>query len=439
MTDPIYPTGLYGLVEHKWNEKRGKIDIIPVLPVKEIFQKMIDTVYHASFLTEERRRIWFRVVYISPKEIGEKDKIRLRYVTTIEFDKPRMFTENELLKLAPAADPTQVLIGVYHKEKSKELEIWGLIEAGTSWWDFTRHESSGGSPPPNAFTLSSKKPGQISISRQGDLLLILDQGRIAESSSSVFYEGHVADFLEKGSQELYKAVCKMVKDKCWDPDGTDDDYPKRAYIYFLERILNRIREKFHGGTLIMVPDEVSVNDTRLTDRIIIKYPCHCDSAWESLSYELMKHRHYFDLHFKLWDNNQITQEEFRQCSIEKMNLEKAEEMVKYAAGFLASLSAVDGAVVITNKLRLLGFGAEIIATSLSLNEIKSITDSEKDIGEYKDIGHFGTRHRSAFRFCSSFEDSVAFIVSQDGEIRITKRVGSEVMLWSNINVGSLGL
>ena len=49
MTYPIYPTGIYDLVGHKWNEKRGKIDITPVLPDKEIFQKMIDTVYHASF------------------------------------------------------------------------------------------------------------------------------------------------------------------------------------------------------------------------------------------------------------------------------------------------------------------------------------------------------------------------------------------------------
>ena len=112
-------------------------------------------------------------------------------------------------------------------------------------------------------------------------------------------------------------------------------------------------------------------------------------------------------------------------------------MVQYALGFLASLSAVDGAVVITNKLRLLGFGAEIIALSPSLNKIKIITDFEKNIGEYREIEHFGTRHRSAFRFCSSFEDSVAFIVSQDGEIKIAKRAGSEVMLWPNINVGYL--
>jgi DNA integrity scanning protein DisA with diadenylate cyclase activity len=73
-----------------------------------------------------------------------------------------------------------------------------------------------------------------------------------------------------------------------------------------------------------------------------------------------------------------------------------------------------------------------------LTRVKVITDFKKNTGESKDIELFGTRHRSAFRFCSSFEDSIAFIVSQDGDIKVTKRVGSEVILWLNISAGSLG-
>lgn len=437
MSNFIYPSDLYEVVSTKWNIKKWEHDIIPAFPSNEIFLNMIEVVYHASFLTEESRRIWFRVVYISPNEI-EKDKIHLRYVRTIKFDEPRIFNVNELLKLAPAADPTQVLIGVYNIENSNELEIWGLIDAGTSWWDFTRRESSGGSPPPNAFTLSSKKPGQINISKEGDLLLILDQGKITESSSGIFYEGKVAAFLERGEQELYNEVCRRINDKCWDPSGRDDAYPKRLYVYFLERVLNRIREKFHGGTLIMVPDEISIDDTRLTDRIVIKYPCHYDSIWESLIYSLKEYRVFYDLDSKLRKKKQITLDEYKQISLEDYGRKKSEEWIKHAAGFLASLSAVDGAIVITEKLRLLGFGAEIIASSPTLSKIKMITNFEKNIGDYNNIELFGTRHRSAFRFCSSFDESVAFIVSQDGEIKIAKRVGSEVILWSNINIGSLG-
>lgn len=433
-----YPDSLYDRFKSQWTKKKWRKEVVPVLPDREIVKNMIETAYHASFLTEERRRQWFRVVYISPEEIeGDKVEFPFEYIKIIKFNNPRIFNVNELLKLAPAADPAQVLIGVYNKGKTKELEIWGLIEEGTSWWDFTSHESSGGSPPPNAFTISSRRPGQISISRQGEVVLELEQGKIVESLANIFSIGPVVNFLERGQQELYREVCEKLGTECWDQEG-DDDYPQRDYIFFLERILNRIREKHHGGTLIMMPDNVTISDTRLKDRINIKYPCHYNSAWEALVYELTTHNIYYDLHFKLWDEKNITNEEYQRCSVEDMNLQEATQIVKYAAGFLASLSAVDGAIVMTNKFRLVGFGAEITATSPSLEKIKVINDFEKSVGEYIDIEHFGTRHRSAFRFCSSFEDSLAFIVSQDGDIKIAKREGSEVLLWPNIKIGSLG-
>jgi len=265
----------------------------------------------------------------------------------------------------------------------------------------------------------------------------LNQGNIVTPSSNVFYTGPIADFLEKGQQYLYKEVCKRLKVDKFDPKGYDDDYPRRFYVFFLERVLNRIREKFHGGTLVIIPDELHADDTRLMDRIVIKYTCQYD-AFGPLVKQLEKHRTFFDLHFKLWKKSQITKEEYQKCHIEEMQFEEAQENVKHAASFLSSLSAVDGAVVITDRLRLLGFGAEIIAISPSLKSVKVITDYKGTKGEYRDIELFGTRHRSAFRFCSSFEDSIVAIVSQDGEIRVAKRVGSEVILWPNISVASLG-
>lgn len=63
-----YPADLHGLVRDKWKKRQWSKEIIPDLPGKKTFQEMIDVVYHASFLTEERRRMWFRVVYISEKE-----------------------------------------------------------------------------------------------------------------------------------------------------------------------------------------------------------------------------------------------------------------------------------------------------------------------------------------------------------------------------------
>lgn len=342
---------------------------------------------------------------------------------------------NELLKLAPAADPTQVLIGVYPKDS--RLKIWGLIEAGTEWWDFIRGQSSVAIAPPNAFTVSSKTPGQISITRSGILLLILDQGKVIDSSSEVFSKGPVADFLKKDSRKFNQEIRKRLEADGLDTKWIGNDSSDTNITHFLQRIVNRVREKFHGGALIMVPDEIHANDTRLTDRVVIKYPCSYD-CWSVLTDEYFTNIKSFELSAPLSKKKEMTSREYRDYQNARFEHERAEEMIKRAAGFLSSLTAVDGAVVITDRFRLLGFGAEIVAVSPSLKRVVMITDFEKSIGEYRDVELFGTRHRSAFRFCSSFENSVAFIVSQDGEIRIAKRVGSEVLVWSNINVGSLG-
>lgn len=401
-------------------------------------QELLDVVYHASFLTEEKRRMWFRVVFISIEKLEKQFVHDVERTRIIKLEKPRSFNVSELMKIAPAADPTQVLIGVSEEEKTKKLEIWGLVDAGTSWWDFERHETGGGRPPPNAFTLSSRNPGQISISRQGFILLVLSQGRIVKPSSNILYYGPVADFLEKGQSEIYQEVIKRIKSPKYDMEGHDDDYPKRFYVFFLERVLNRIKEKHHGGTVLIIPDELGADDTRLQDRLVIKYPCHFDAS-EPLIRELEVHRKYYDLHFKLWDMSQITKDEFKKEILYQHDLEEAKQNVKHAANFLSSLSAVDGAIVITERLRLLGFGAEIVAMSPNLKSVKVITDYESKKGEFRNIELFGTRHRSAFRFCSSFESSCAIIVSQDGEIRVCKRVGADVLLWPSISVATLGL
>jgi hypothetical protein len=238
---------------------------------------------------------------------------------------------------------------------------------------------------------------------------------------------------------MYDETCRKLRSKKFDPEMFDDDYPKKSYIWFIQRILIRIRENFHGGTLIMIPDEIlNIDDTRLKDRIKIKYPCHYDEAWTSLIDELVKFAQYYEPHSKLWLKNELSQSEFRRDHMSKVNHDESKENVKRAVQFLATLSAVDGAVVITDKLRLLGFGAELIAMSPSLNEVHIISDSDNLSGDAHSLEFYGTRHRSAFRFCSSFDDAIAFIVSQDGGIRIVKRVGSKVLVWPTVNLGLFG-
>ncbi len=435
MSGLLYPSDIYEILREMWNDPSHKSYKISNFPKKEIFKKLIDTVYHASFLTEEQRRIWFRIVYVSKDELITEAQIPQREIRVVEFSKARDFTIGELVKLAPAADPIQVLIGVYHAKSSKKLKIWGLIENGTTFWELTRHESMFGISPPDALTLSSKKAGQIIFSRAGYIFLRLDQGKIEKPSGTIFDKGPIANFLQTGRKNLRNESKKrMEKKKVPFPNG----WNAFQYVTFIERILNGIRERFHGGTLIIIPDKINPSDTRLRDRIVIKYPCDFD-ALNPLIDQIEKFYYYESLLKKFRKQEIISSEDAKECINTNKERQTTERRLTETANFISSLSAVDGAVVMTENLHILGFGAEIIAISPSLNKVKVITDYKKNTGEFRNIELFGTRHRSAFRFCSSFENAITAIVSQHGGIKLAKRVGSNVLFWPNISSPTLGI
>jgi DNA integrity scanning protein DisA with diadenylate cyclase activity len=90
-------------------------------------------------------------------------------------------------------------------------------------------------------------------------------------------------------------------------------------------------------------------------------------------------------------------------------------------------------------MRVLGFGAEIIATSPSLSTVKEALDPTATKTFNVPLERFGTRHRSAMRMCSSFDECIALVVSQDGPVKVLKRVGGDVVMWNDVTLGRLAI
>ena len=409
------------------------------LPDVDAFQLLVDIAFHASFMTEEKRRPGFRLIYCGPKDLHpvESHGVPFHRSRTISIPSPRPFTVSELNRIAPAADLTRFLVCVYPvKEESKSLYIWGLLDVGDNWWKFVHREASSGKPPPNFLTVTSTAPGELSFSIQGDILLVLKDGALSYPMERPIWFGPVSEYLERSRQSLYDHTIKNLNTKKWDDDGPDDDYPRRFYNFFLERILYNVRYLGHGGTIILVPDEIGSDDPRLTDRILLKYATNYDYAWDSLVRSLANHRNYFDRYFPLTHGEkELTLDAFKHFNYLKDEGASIDEEVQDTAKSIASLAGVDGALVITTQFKVLGFGGEIIASSPTLSSVTEMSNKRRNIP----IESFGTRHRSAFRFCSSFEDSVAFIVSSDGGVKATKRHGREMLFWPDINEGAMGL
>jgi hypothetical protein len=84
----------------------------------------------------------------------------------------------------------------------------------------------------------------------------------------------------------------------------------------------------------------------------------------------------------------------------------------------ASLAAVDGAVVVTQDLRVLGFGAKISAGNVATVNICLPLQSGQDIVPTPVERCGGTRHQSAARFVNANRDAVAVVISQDRHLSV---------------------
>ena len=90
------------------------------------------------------------------------------------------------------------------------------------------------------------------------------------------------------------------------------------------------------------------------------------------------------------------------------------------ARIFAQLTAVDGATLITRELNVVGFGAKLKNAPNSSEPLKIYKIDPLDHDEWfmpvelSSLG--GMRHQSAARFVHNHHDSLAFVVSQDGNV-----------------------
>ncbi len=104
-----------------------------------------------------------------------------------------------------------------------------------------------------------------------------------------------------------------------------------------------------------------------------------------------------------------------------LGLAAKQEELDLAVEAVAGLTAVDGAVVLTDRYELLAFGAKI-ARRKGWPQVEQITLTEPIKGAQAAIVHpeqlGGTRHLSAAQFIQDQRDAVAMVASQDGRFTV---------------------
>ena len=112
-----------------------------------------------------------------------------------------------------------------------------------------------------------------------------------------------------------------------------------------------------------------------------------------------------------------------------------DEALFEVAHLVADLTRVDGTVVMTDCLEILGFGVEIAGELPEVLRVARAHDLEGAEREWVRTDRVGTRHRSRYRLCQAVRDALALVVSQDGGLRFIRWHDDGVTYWEQVATG----
>jgi len=214
----------------------------------------------------------------------------------------------------------------------------------------------------------------------------------------------------------------------WAP--LDPTLPRRIGERMLKRVIAALRDARHGGTIIFVPEASAAGLLGDDLHLDLKYPFE----------EGRSQFHSLDLIVDIL--NRLAQlyggpvqcgsvpvgwREFEATTDE--SIATLDEALFEMAHLTAGLALADGAVVLSKRHELLGFGAMISGRLPAVRSVARALDLEGERFAEEATANVGARHRSAYQLVGALPGSVAVVVSQDGGVRFVWKKGGRVTYW----------
>lgn len=415
----LYPHQLAEFVYDSWPEKKNR-------PQLAVLEDLFSTCYQASMLSHEGATISFRLLLDEPEnfpdEAGPPHGLH-----KLVFTEHAPITVNKLRRLSPAASFSRSLIGV-RLDPQKGPLVWGIIHSGPRWL----HAILGGRghPPelPQSLLIKVTGPGVIEVARGDHTLAILSEGKIIGESINVFQSKWLQDWMapiRQERQELHLQAREQADDDWAD---LEPDLTRTIEQHLMRRILAAMRAYRLGGTLLIVPQELTETLTSHNPYLSIKYgfiEAEPRARFRSLIINIMNKLAQIHKESK----RPVTWQDYQRST--DPEILALDESIFEMSHLVSTLSTADGAVVLTKRFELLGFGAEIICESLDTQSIARALDLEGTMTRRDSVNFFGSRHRSVYRFCDRLQDTMAIVLSKDGSLQFVKWNDGQLKYWEH--------
>lgn len=433
MSDYVFPADLADRVAERWHTMTARHEgRVPLLPRPADLRHVLATAFFASFEREEGRNLRFVLCCTPDLEVTRDGFGEL--VPVMPLETPRPVSVAMLRSLAPAVNSNNAAILIRCPERADDkdsCQIAGVLHVGANLARARAGRSFYYRPAPHALIVDVRDAGELHIYQGGMKLAAMKGGRLYDQIAYSALEFlPLTDILARGEHALRTRVA--VPDH--EPAHDTSDFHWTALLNTILCIVNGVKEHRHGGTMLLVsPDaaptlpihtkfdiheRVNILGNRFVQFLNARHQL-AEARWRQ---KAAAHIEAHATALSIWENAAFD----------------AEEQLGDAADFVSRLTAVDGALVMTSDLRVLGFGAEIVldtAVPVTAYEVVGNPDLAETWPEV-DSQSFGMRHRSALR-CVSVSNSVAaFVVSQDNSVSFIWKKGRTVLLKKNVNTSN---
>lgn len=366
-------------------------------------RRLLDLAFQTSLTTEEGRHPRFRVFVASRADVPGAPR------PVVRFDPMLPLTDQLLRRLAPSISSRAHALRVIEHEKRLYADaIVGVVDATDPVAHGSHDVATGLGFPglmvrvdgPGILRATEKGPWEL---RAGRIQQLQHFARL--SIVRQWFEDLASSFLEQTStmadttEQADRGDAAQIFDATW------------------SFVLSTTIQAHHGGAFVVLPMDVS------------RTPIHVSYKAERL--DLMKAA----LHFWqcCYDPDKVT--DGTSARLKAQSWEAARRRMFTAARALADLSQVDGCVAVDRRLRLFGFGGEIRIGEKDIEGFRVFQAHPDTLEEQEpiEIEKFGTRHRSASRLCAAVPGTLAFVISQDGDLRVFYGLPErKVCMWRNL-------
>jgi hypothetical protein len=405
-----YPWNLAARVRASWPADAA--------PLPRSLDRLLDTAYHASFLRDEERPVTFRLLVLAPSGLRDDDGPPYGLLP-LPFASPRAYDEHELRRISPAANVYRALVGV--EEVGDDLVTWGLVQSGPRWLQTARGGRAKEPAMPRAVVVRVVRPGHIVVSCGSQEIAELRGGRLSDFALDVFQSKWLAALFTGARDALvsqHQASARVPLEA-----SVAARLTKHLSRQMVKRVVATIRSAHHGGTIVVGPPECAADCYLQTKYAFRDAPAR--RRYQSLLLSILDRvaaraaasGRAADVDAYLGDDDARTAD--------------LDEALFETSHLIAALAQVDGAVVLTKRFEILGFGAEISGGLPVVRDVRRALDLEADEFATEVADGVGTRHRSAYRLCAALPGALGIVVSQDGGARFVTKYRGEVTYWDH--------